>query len=316
MTRARTGIIAMALVVAIAAAACGGGDDDDSGASPDTGGRAGTVDTRAEPTPLDIVKRAVTTTRESGTARVAHRLVFDASALDANEASSGVADLQHDTAQWENDMSGSPRGLVPDGTPADQVHLKVRQVDGSLYVSLPAAYRAAGIAQDWLRVPVNPPPGSTGFTGFEKVSPRIALSARFERPEVAFKILDTVSGARLVGPASTRGKETTRYSIDVQLRAMLEEVGLMFFFGDPKDSAKLAAIDKAAAEASTVDVFIDELGRIRELLVVSDLSLIAPLFDPPQDPKIWRELRLQWDFYDYGVKVDVQAPTASVLPVN
>jgi hypothetical protein len=302
-------------VLALVAAACGSGDKAASSTT-SAAGRSGTADATAATSPLDIVKRSVELSRESGSARVSHRLVFDASALTANEASVGVADLQHDTAQWENDMSGSPNGLVPPGTPPDQVHLKVRQVDGSLYVSLPAAYRAAGIAQNWLKVPVVPPAGSTGFTGFEKVSPRIALSARFERPEVAFTILKTVTGARAVGPASTRGKETTRYSIDVKLRAMLEDVGLMFFFGDPKDPAKLAAIDKAAAEASTVDVFVDELGRVRELLVVSDLSLIAPLFDPPQDPKIWRELRLEWDFYDYGVKVAVAAPTSSVLPVK
>jgi hypothetical protein len=145
------------------------------------------------------------------------------------------------------------------------------------------------------------------------MSARIALSARFERPAVAFAILDTVSGAREVGTATVRGKETTRYTIDVKLRTMLDAVGLMFFFGNPTSPAKLAQIDDVAAKAAHVDVFVDPLGRIRELLVDADLTIVAPIFDPPQDPKVWRELRVEWDFFDYGVKVDVKAPTTSVL---
>jgi hypothetical protein len=164
-----------------------------------------------------------------------------------------------------------------------------------------------------VKVPADLPKGVSGFKGLEGMSPRIGLSSRFERPAVAFAILDSASAARDVGSATVRGKPTTRYSIDVKLRTMLDAVGLMFFFGNPSTPKELAEIDELCAKAAHVDVFIDELGRIRELFVDADLTIVAPHFNPPQDPKFWRELRIEWDFYDYGVQVDVQAPTQSVL---
>jgi hypothetical protein len=86
----------------------------------------------------------------------------------------------------------------------------------------------------------------------------------------------------------------------------------MFYFGNPSTPAELKAIDDLCKEAAHVDVFVDQLGRIRELLVDADLTVVAPHFDPPQDPKFWRELRVVWDFYDYGVDASVKEPTSSV----
>jgi hypothetical protein len=296
--------LAVTLVIATLAAACGGGGSDDDSAS-DTQPAPPTVE------PLDIVKQSVETTRDAGTSRISHHLVSNITAFAANEYSEGVANLRSGEGQWSHDMSDSPTGLVPEGTPSDEIVLEVREVDPYLYVSLPPAFQAAGIAEDWVRVPADPPPGSTGFTGFESLSPRIPLSSRFERPSVAFAILDTATGAREVGPATVRGKDTTRYSIDVKLRTMLEVVGLMFFFGNPTSPAELKEIDELCAQAAHVDVFIDQLGRIRELLVDADLTIVAPAFDPPQDPEFWRELRLKWDFFDYGVDVAVERPARS-----
>jgi hypothetical protein len=297
------------LVVAMIVAGCGGGSgDDDGNRAADT-----SPSTAAELSPLAIVKQAVATTRASGTARASMQLVSDITAFSANEYAEGFANLRTGESQFTHDMSATPKGLVPDGTPASQVVLKAREVGKSLYLSLPPAFKAAGIDQTWVKLPADLPKGASGFTGLDGMSPRIGLSSRFERPSVAFAILDTASAARDVGAATVRGKPTTRYSIDVKLRTMLDAVGLMFFFGSPSTPQELAAIDELCAKAAHVDVFIDELGRIRELFVDADLTVVAPHFDPPQDPKFWRELRIEWDFFDYGVKVDVQAPTRSVL---
>jgi hypothetical protein len=288
--------------------ACGSGAHK-SGAKPP-------VTTAAPTSPLAIVQGAIAATRAAGTARVAHRLVFDASAFGANTRSDGVANFTTHDAQWTNDMSSTPNGLVPAGTPPDQIRMQVRKAGPYLYTSLPPAFIAAGITQTWLRVPAVPPPGSTGFTGFEKVSARIPLIARFEAPEVAFAILATVSGAHQVGPASVRGKTTTEYAVDAKLRAMLEYVGLMFFFGNPTSAHDIAVIDQVCKQAATVDVFVDQLGRLREVLVDADLGVVAPHFSPPQSPSIWHTLRLEWDFYDFGTPATVVAPTASVLAVR
>jgi hypothetical protein len=306
-TRKGVRLLALPIVVAIVAAGCGssGGSGDDSAS--DTAPDAAPVEK-----PLDIVKQSIETTRDSGTARVAHALISDITAFSANEASVGVANLKTGDGEWTHDMSDTPNGLVPPGTPPDEIVQNVREVGQDLFVSLPPAFKAAGIDDKWIRVPDEPPAGTSGFVGLEGMSPRIALSARFERPDLAFSILDTVTAAREVGTATVRGKETTRYSIDVKLRQMLTDVGLMFYFGNPSTPAELKAIDDVCAQAAHVDVFVDQLGRIRELLVDADLTVVAPHFDPPQDPKFWRELRVEWDFYDYGVDVSVQAPTTSV----
>jgi len=309
MTRTTIRLLGVTVTFALVAAACGGGSGDSDKNASDTSPGA----TNPALSPLAIVKRSVATTRASNSARVAHHLVSDITAFSANESSVGVANLKTGDGEWTHDMSNTPTGLVPAGTPPDEIVAQNREVGDALYVSLPPAFKAAGVNQTWIRVPAELPSGESGFVGFQGMSPRIALSARFERPTVAFKILDTVTGAREVGTATVQGKQTTRYSIDVKLRAMLEEVGLLFFFGNPKTPAELAKIDAICKKAAHVDVFIDQLGRIRELLVDADLTVVAPEFDPPQDPRYWRELRVEWDFYDYGVAADVSAPTTSVL---
>jgi hypothetical protein len=308
MARRMVRLMALPLALAIVFSACGG-DDDDS-ADP------GSTTVPGAQSALDVVKRSVETTKGSGTARISHHLVSDITAFAANEYSEGTANLATGDGQWSHDMSDTPIGLVPEGTPPEEINLRVREVGDDLYVSLPPAFEAVGIDETWLRVDASPPPGTNGFTGFEGMSGRIALSSRFERPEVAFAILGTASAAREVGPATIRSKETTRYSVDVKLRTMLEEVGLMFFFGDPTEPEKLAKIDEVSAEAAHVDVFIDQIGRIRQLRVEADLTIVAPVFDPPQSPEAFRELRLAWDFYDYGIDVNVEPPTGSVLDVS
>jgi hypothetical protein len=308
MTRRGIRMLALSLVVAMIVASCGGGSGDDSNRASDT-----SPTTAAALSPLAIVKQAVATTRASGTARSSLQLVSDITAFSANEYAEGLANLRSGDSEFTHDMSSTPNGLVPDGTPPSQVVLKAREVGNSLYLSLPPAFKAAGIDQTWVKVPADLSKGVSGFKGLEGMSPRIGLSARFERPAVAFDILDTASAARDVGTATVRGKPTTRYSIDVKLRTLLEAVGLMFFFGNPTTPEQLAAIDELCAKAAHVDVFIDELGRIRELFVDADLTIVAPHFTPPQDPRFWRELRIEWDFFDYGVPVNVEAPTQSVL---
>jgi hypothetical protein len=308
MSRRSVRLLGLLLVVASIVTACGGGGDDDN-ASADTSPNA----TDPALSPLAVVKRSITTTKDSKTSRISHKLVSDITAFSANEYSEGVANLQTGDGRWTHDMSDTPAGLVPDGTPKSQIVAQNREVGGDLFVSLPPAFRAAGVDQTWIKVPAELPAGESGFVCLDGMSPRIALSARFERPTVAFDILNTVSGAREVGTATVRGKQTTRYSIDVKLRRMLEVVGLMFFFGNPTTPAQLAKIDELCAKAAHVDVFVDQLGRIRELFVDADLTIVAPEFDPPQDPKFWRELRVEWDFFDYGVEANVEAPATSVL---
>jgi hypothetical protein len=319
-TNATTGALrrlAKVMIVSLVAASLAGcaGDDDDGGADGDASAQT-TVAPAPERTALELVKQSIDATRESGTARVSHHLVSDITGFSANEYSEGVADLRSGDGEWTHDMSNDPVGLVPEDTPPEEIVLEAREIGDDLYVSLPPAFEAAGIEETWVKVAAVPAPGTSAFTFIEGVSARVPFSSRFERPEVAFNILSTVTGAREAGPATVRGKETTRYTVDVKLRQMLEDVGLMFYFGNPTTPEELAEIDEVCARAAHVDVFVDSIGRIRSLVVEADLTIVAPHFDPPQSGEAFRELRLAWEFFDYGVEVSVEAPTESVREVT
>ena len=298
-----------AAVAAIALAACSGGDDDATPAS-----STGPVTVAADP--LAAVREAADRSHDAGTAKVGHHLLFDAGALNADELAVGVTDLATGDAAWETDMSRTPGGIVPEGTSADQVRMAVVEAGGDLYLTFPAAFAAVGIEGEHLRLSARPEEGA-GFPQMPNgLHSRIVLSGRFARTAVGYSLLDTATAAREVGPASVRGRPTTRYSVDASVRAMLDEAGLMFFFGNPTDPAKLAELDEVFADASTVDVYLDEEGRVAKIQLDADLSLVAPVFDPPQSPDVWKRLLLEWEFYDYGTELDpITPPTGSVVDV-
>jgi hypothetical protein len=106
----------------------------------------------------------------------------------------------------------------------------------------------------------------------------------------------------LVGTESVRGKNTTRYALEWAPRAWVENSGLFYFFGKSRSADRLATIDQVLAKATFADVWIDDLGRVRRLVTSGDLTVIAPYFDPPGDPQMWRELKTRCEFYDYGTR--------------
>jgi hypothetical protein len=299
------------VTVALLATACGGGSSaahKSSGSASDAA-RTTTTDASQNPaTALRTVQQALAATRASKSAHVMTRFVYDTDALATNTGSSGTADFANGNAQWVSDLAGLNKNVVPPNTPFNQLSMVVRQTGNNLYVSLPAAFAAAGIPQPWVRLPVSAPAGVAPASEVNPMNARIALAARAERPDVAFDLLGTVKNARFVGPASVNGTATTNYSIDVNPRVMLADMGLMQLFGNPTNDATLATLDDVLAPASTVDVDIDSAGRVRALMVDVDLSALAPSFVPKQNPSQWRELRTEWDFDTFGVPVTVAAP--------
>jgi hypothetical protein len=149
--------------------------------------------------------------------------------------------------------------------------------------------------------------------GFSQVSERPFLAARLLRPATCFDVIESATSARLVGKESVRGVETTRYALQWAPRAWVEDAGLFFFFGKDRSAGRLATLDEVLNRSSIADVWIDGEGRVSRLIGSSDLTLIAPYFDPPGDPNVWKELRTKCEFYDYGAKVPaVSVPSAVV----
>jgi hypothetical protein len=299
-----------ATLVLVGAAGCGSGGSTTS-ERPAVRERGGSTTTPASA--IDAVKRAIATSREGDTAHYAGSFFFDAGPLGTDDPAAGSVSLRNQTAAYTVDMQQETTGLVPPGTPPSGAQLRVRDVGGRLYLQFPAAFQSAGVGDRWVSVDaLAPPTGTTLPPGFEQVSGRPFLAARLLRPATCFDILGSATSARLVGPETVRGKRTTRYALTWAPRKWVENAGLFFFFGSDRSPQRLATIDDVLAKATIGDVWLDDLGRVRRLITAADLTVVAPYFTPPGDPKMWRELRTKCEFYDYGIPVRTIAPPSNV----
>jgi hypothetical protein len=309
-------LAATALLATLVSCGGGGSDKTETTQTPPVDARAGGPTTTG-PDALATVKQAVTATTIAGPARFAGSFFFDAGALGTDDPASGTVTLgSPGTATYDVDMKAETEGLVAPGTPPDQVVLHVRDTGDALYLQFPAAFASANVGTRWVRIrPVSAPTGVESLAGFQQVSARVFLAARLLRPGSCFDLLDRATSAEKVGTESVRGKPVTRYALQWAPRTWVEDTGLFFFFGKNRSADRLAAIDGALGKATTADVWIDELGRVRKVVGTADLTVVAPFFDPPGDPAMWREMRTECEFYDFGASVPtVRTPAAVVTP--
>jgi len=300
-----------ATLVLVGATSCGSGGSSTT-EKPAVRERGGATTTA--PDALETVKAAVATSNRAESARFSGSFFFDASALGTDDPAQGTASLRAGTASYVVDMQKETDGLVPPSTPPSELQMRVRDVDGKLYLQFPAAFASAGVGADWVRIDAKSAPEGVKLPpGFGQVSSRPFLAARLLRPSTCFDVLDSATSARLVGKESVRGEETTRYALQWAPRAWVEDAGLFFFFGKDRSAGRLATLDEVLNRSSIADVWIDGEGRVRRVIGSSDLTLIAPYFDPPGDPDVWKELRTKCEFYDYGANIPaVTAPSAVV----
>jgi hypothetical protein len=307
-------MLATAVVIATLVASCGGGTGKSNGAASQNG--SGTTEAFQPPTPLQAVQNAIVATRNAHSARYAGTFFFDAGPLGTNDPAAGVIALQDGDAAYVVDMHAETSGLVPAGTPPAQINLHVLDLGKYLYLNFPAAFSSVqGVGNTWVRIPEHSSPlGVTNPPGFQLVSARVFLAARLLRPDTCLEIVEGVTAARVVGQEVVRGKPTTRYSIQWAPRAWVENSGLFFFFGKDRSPARLASLDKVLGQATTADVWIDDLGRIRKVVGSADLTVISRYFDPPAGPGLWRSLRTECDFYDYGAPTGTIGSPSNVYP--
>src|SRR5262249_43807735 len=144
---------------------CGGGSSSNSGANATGVVATTTTDPAQNPAAaLRVVQQALAATRASKSAHVATPFVYDTDALATHTGSEGSVDVATGNAQWVGDLAGLNKGVVPPNTPPSQLSMQVRQAANNLYVSLPAAFTAAGITDAWVQVPANAPAGANPAT--------------------------------------------------------------------------------------------------------------------------------------------------------
>ena len=315
MLRTARGMLATSVVVAALAASCGGGTGKANGAAAQKG--SGTTEAFQPPTPLQAVQNAIVATRNAQSASYAGTFFFDAGPLGTNDPAAGVVKLQNGNAAYTVDMHTATIGLVPPGTPPAQIQLHVLDLGDKLYLNFPVAFASAkGVGNKWVSIPqYSAPAGEKNPPGFEGVNSRVFLAARLLRPATCLGIVQGATSARVVGPEDVRGKPTTRYSIQWAPRKWVENSGLFYFFGKDRSPAHLAVIDRILGQATTADVWIDDLGRIRKIVSTSDLTVIKPYMDVSVRGGPWRSLRTECDLYNYGAPTgSIAAPTNVFVP--
>jgi hypothetical protein len=308
-------MLATSVVIATLVASCGGGTGKSNGAAAHQG--SGTTEAFQPPSPLQAVQSATVATRNAQSARYAGTFFFDAGPLGTNDPAAGVIALHDGDAAYTVDMHAETVGLVPPGTPPAQIQLRVLDLGKYLYLNFPIAFATApGVGDSWVRIPEHSAPlGEKNPPGLDSVNSRVFLAARLLRPDTCLEIVEGATSARVVGQEVVRGKPTTRYSIQWAPRSWVENSGLFYFFGQDRSPTRLATLDKVLGQATTADVWIDDLGRIRKVVGSADLTVIKNYFDPTVRNGPWRSLRTECDFYDYGISTgSIASPTNVFAP--
>jgi len=125
--RHRASRMLAATLVLVGAASCGSGGSSTT-ERPPVADRGGGTTTTSDAT--ELVKRAIETSRDAQTAQFAGSFFFDAGALGTDDPASGVVRFLDGTADYTVDMQNETVVLVPEGTPPEDVRLRVREAYG------------------------------------------------------------------------------------------------------------------------------------------------------------------------------------------
>jgi hypothetical protein len=302
MADSRAKRVWMALALAVAVGACGGSDFG-SGASPSR------PPTRPAP-PISrpaivhrpalraALVRSASTTRSARTARTSISVTvtglgedtfangaFDVAGTGVVDLASGNADLLLSIPLFDHLGGGGA--------------IEERITGGIAYARLPAAVmRVGGLppAVRWLRIdaaPVRKPPSTLSQSQVDPAG------------ELAF--LDSVSDdVQRLGVEAVRGTNTTHYTATIPAAP-----GTGAVTGAGKGTAlgeRLGALGTRFGTGTlVVDVWIDAAGRVRRIVVSVPLAGIGAAKAGPATAA----LRMQADFFAFGVPVAVTAPPAA-----
>jgi hypothetical protein len=287
---------AAVLGAVLAIAACGGREFD-HGPAPSPPTAAASISRRPRAAVSDValqakVVRAVARTRAARRARTSISVTFTGLGADTlangafDVAGSGVADLVGGDADLTLSIPLFDR-LGGGGT------VEQRIISGVVYTRLPAALlRKAKLPPTvrWLRLD----PRTSG-------ADRSALAQSQVDPAGQLALLGAASAdVRAVGTESVRGIRTAQYVLSIDPARLTSS--------DPNQAAARAKVRQLgsllAARPVIVDVWLDAPGRARRVVVSFPLAVRGDPATTGPDAM----MRVQCDFYAFGVPVKVVAP--------
>lgn len=302
--RRSTRAVAVALAAALALGACGGDGGGKEVATATTAPADGGGRTGGSPLGVDALATAAERTKAATSARVAFSLAMeisgvpDAPAGPLRLSGEGVFDYQARRGSMTMDLSDLAK--AGEQLPFEGERFEIVVVGDTAYMKVPEGVDAGG--KHWARFDAASALGGLGaFAGGID---------QFTNPESSLEMLDGLDpeNATVVGTERLRGDEVTHYRVETAAP-------------DTTGSSVPAGLESMLGMFSgvPVDVWLDHDGRMRKLSFELDMAEFVKAFagalagaqgstGETIPPDLSFTMSMTVESWDYGVKVDVQAP--------
>jgi hypothetical protein len=204
---------------------------------------------------LDPIARAAEVTSQQSGAKIAMRMRFSSAALpggsDIAITANGYIDERDRSGQLTMDMSGIP-GLssLPGGGSSIRMVFKYPLI----YMNMPFLAGKLPEGKTWMKLDVSKVAQAAGLGSLSSL----------EQTEDPTKFLDYLRASSGVvvslGKDEVDGVSTTHYSATLQLSHIVERLP-----GDQRTAAKAALEKLGSGSGIPVEVWVDELGRVRRM---------------------------------------------------
>lgn len=240
---------------------------------------------------LDPAASAATKTVEAGSSRVEFAIAVKVAGQSIDMTGSGAFDYRTPRGELSYRMQVPAVGAVG---------MDMRMVGTKLYLRLPRELVGAALpsGKPWFGVDLAESLEQAGLGGLDLT--------RQQDPAQSLQMLRAAStDVKEIGHANVRGVPTTRYAGKLDFRKALD-AGIDRLELPEAERAKArdgmqALLEQLGAASVPFEVFVDGDGLLRRMTMQMSTKILGQRMS----------MRMSMDYFDFGVKVDVQAPPAA-----
>lgn len=240
---------------------------------------------------LDPAASAATKTVEAGSSRVEFRIAMKAAGQSIDMTGSGAFDYRKPSGELTYRMQLPMVGPVS---------MDLRMVGTKLYLRLPREIAGAALpnGKPWFAVDL--------AKSFEQAGLGSLDFTKQQDPAQSLQLLRAASSdVKEVGHANVRGVPTTRYAGKMDFRKALD-AGLDRLELPQAEREKARGeiqkmLEQLGSASLPFEVFVDGDGLLRRMTMYMSMKIQSERMS----------MRMSMDYFDFGVKVDVEAPPAA-----
>lgn len=246
---------------------------------------------------LDPVAEAATKTVEVGSSRVEFTMTMNAAGKSFDMTGSGLFDYRNPRGELTYHMTIPGIG---------NVRMDIRMVGTKMFMRMPAELAGGGLpnGREWIAFDLGKSLKQAGLGSLD--------FTQQGDPAQTLQYLQAASNdVHAAGSADIKGTSTTRYVGRLDFRKALDAgLGRLKLSDAQRKQARKGMqtmLDQVGSKTLPFEVFIDRDGLLRRMKMVMNMRVAG-------DQVV---MKMQTDYSDFGVAVDVQAPPASsVLDVT